>query len=218
MRFLFLSGFARALRRVTGLAPRRGDLQRRIARLPRHHAMPGGDRQADFNLLMVQSLQVAVSHLEDQGILRNDAVAMAKEAFLANGSGVTRAAFGLWLAGTRDPVAQMQKQPCLTDLTREMWGQGVEAHEVTGPDRVTLHVTRCPFADYLWNVAEPDLMPVFCAYDAQWMEQVNASRRPVTVNRSGTIATGAERCDFTFVRAEKAQAEEDSGCWGRING
>lgn len=198
--WFFVRGFVRALKRQTPLAPDRAALQRRIAAMPHVHVMPGDDRQAAFNLLLARSLSAAVSHLEDEGQPRPVAVSIARAAFLENGSGFVRVVFGTWLAATRDPVRAMQRRRDLSRKAHAMWGNGMQTQMVATENSVALQVMRCPFADYFWNMAEPDLTPILCAYDAQWMAQVNRSSRPVTASRAGTIAAGSDCCDFTFSR------------------
>lgn len=197
---LFLIGFARELRRQCRWAPDRRELAATMSRLRGAKHMPGADRQAVFNLFLAQSLQAAVGIFQGRGYGRARAIAMAQAALLATGSGLTRAAFSWWLRVTPDPVGDMKKRRDLSVKAQKIWGEGMDLSEVHSDDSVALHVTACPFAQYFWGVSEPDLMPVFCAYDAQWMAQVNRSRRPVRVSRSGTLAEGAERCDFTFTR------------------
>ena len=205
VRMMFLRGFARALRRQCKWAPTRRELAREMELLTDARHMPGGDKQAAFNLLLAQSLQAAVRLLQGRGYGRARALEMARAAFLENGSGLTQAIFAFWLRMTPDPVAQMKVRRDLADKARKLWGQGMQVEERHAPDAVSLVVTDCPFAQYFWSVSEPDLAPILCAYDARWMAQVNRSKRPVTVTRAGTLAGGAEACDFTFQRRDVAQ-------------
>ena len=206
LRWAFLSGFARALKYQCKWAPNTKELEQTMATLPGAKHMPGTDRQAQFNLLLAQSLQAAVQIFQGRGYGRARSVEMARAAFLENGSGLTRAMFAWWLRVTPDPVAQMKARRDLADRARALWGEGMKVDEVHGDQTVALHVTSCPFAEYFWGVCEPDLTAVLCAYDAQWMAQVNMSPRPVRVSRSGTLAAGADHCDFTFKSAAKQTA------------
>ena len=205
VKFVFLSAFARALRRQNRWAPDRRELAAAMAGLRGGSHMPGGDAPARRNLMLAQALQAAVQILQGRGFGRDRAVEMAGAAFLKTGSGLTRLFFAWWLRVTKDPVHDMKRRRDLAEKARKLWGEGMKLEEVHDGDDVALLVHDCPFAHYFWSVSEPDLTPILCAYDAQWMAQVNRSNRPVRVSRNGTLAAGAEACDFTFVRTKQPE-------------
>ena len=70
----------------------------------------------------------------------------------------------------------------------------------TDADSTTMIVSRCAFHRFFVEHGEPSLTRLVCAWDRNWMDVLNASKRPVRVERPHTISTGAETCHFRFVR------------------
>lgn len=56
-------------------------------------------------------------------------------------------------------------------------------------------VSECRFVTLTHELGRPHLAAMFCAADAVFFER---EASPVRLERTGTIATGAERCDFRF--------------------
>lgn len=160
--------------------------------------MPGTDPARHFNLTLARSLHAAVVLLEDTHKLsRDDARATAKTAFLATGSWVSRWAVRLWLWLERDPFEDILKRGA-AGAARDIWGDGMEVEDRRGSGEVSLCVTRCPFSEYFWNASRMDLAPILCAWDASWIDRVNASPAPIGVALKCTLVTGAESCQFVF--------------------
>jgi len=58
-------------------------------------------------------------------------------------------------------------------------------------------VRRCRFVELLQAVEAEHLMTLFCEADEVYFD---GQRRPITLRRKGTLARGAEVCDFRFSR------------------
>lgn len=72
----------------------------------------------------------------------------------------------------------------------------ISAAEVQTTDgSLALDVRRCRFVELCAEVGKPELASLFCAADARFFGR---SDSPVTLERSGTLATGASCCDFRF--------------------
>ena len=62
-------------------------------------------------------------------------------------------------------------------------------------DAYLFDVSRCHFVELLQAVGESDLAPLFCEVDEHFFD---GRQRPVVLRRSGTLARGADHCDFRF--------------------
>lgn len=213
IKWMYLTGLVRELKRQCKWGPDRRELAARMTELSASSQALGEGKQAEFNRLLAHSLQASVHILQGRGYGRDRSVDMARAAFLKNGSTLTWALFAWWLKTTPDPVADMKKRRHLAETAQKLWGERMAVSEVHAESSVALHVHDCPFASYFWDVAEPDLTPILCAYDAQWMRQVNRSRRPVRVTRAGTLADGAEHCDFTFTQTGQTAPAPQRARW-----
>lgn len=160
--------------------------------------MPGSDAARDFNYMLARSLHAAVVLLEqERGYSREDARMTARAAFLATGSWVSRWAIRLWLWLERDPFEGILKRGA-AGAARSLWGNGMKVEDRRGTSEVSLCVTRCPFSEYFWNASRMDLAPILCAWDASWIDTVNASPAPIEVALKSTLVSGAESCKFAF--------------------
>lgn len=181
------------------------DLRDRIARLP-DGDMPGDDGAKRFNLTLARSLHAAVALLEqDRGMASPDAVRIAGAAFGESGTWFARAAIRLWLRLESDPFAGVSKRGP-SSVARAMWGNGMAVADKHAAGEVSLCVAACPFHDYFWNVGRTDLTPILCAWDTAWQAEVNASSKAIRVDIRGTIAGGAEVCEFAFRKTDPTGA------------
>jgi hypothetical protein len=197
---LWRRGFLRALNRGGDVQIDDQALRIRAAQLGARRGFPGGGAQTAFNEALATGLHAAAELLEEAGLDRRAARDRAGAAFLQSGKGLAHWLTRAWLWTASDPVGQAQDGDRLSARARLIWGAGMRFHQENGPDHATLKVTECAFADYFWDAGRSDLTPILCAWDAQWMEIVNASDRPVSVSRSGTLAQGCDVCDFCLRR------------------
>jgi len=182
------------------------DLRVEVARLP-YAKMPGNDGAKQFNLTLARSLHAAVAWLErENGLSSSEAVRLAGAAFGMSGTWLARSAIRLWLRLERDPLEGLLKRGPST-VARAMWGAGMVVEDRRTGDGVSLCVLACPFHEFFWNVARPDLTPALCAWDTSWQAEVNASAKSIRVEIRETIARGGEICDFAFQRPDQAKAE-----------
>jgi len=67
-------------------------------------------------------------------------------------------------------------------------------------DRYTAEVTRCHYHDVLSANGAGQLTPIFCAFDSNWINAVEAERDGLEFERPTTIGTGGDSCPFRFRR------------------
>jgi hypothetical protein len=161
-------------------------------RLP--HAGSLGNRHilrlAAMTLAFFQALQA-------HGVERRAAITLVSEAVWAVFRPLTDLA---WLGAKLRTRRSLEQVRIMMDLSlRYPFCPPGFVFEVTpDPEAVIVDFYRCPVADYLGAHQAADLcVGAWCQQDYRM-----ADRWGVLLERAGTRATGAERCDFRFVARE----------------
>jgi hypothetical protein len=104
-----------------------------------------------------------------------------------------------------DPVATIRRRP-IAPLFREVFGS-LFSFEDHSTDRGTvLTISRCGIYDFFLREGEPGLTRAFCAWDRNWLGELDHSPRPVATRRSLTLVTDGKPCEFHFDRAQPLPA------------
>jgi hypothetical protein len=168
------------------------------------------DRQAAQLLVMCSLILAAYRELGPPAGGGPEALAVVGRALRATFRGrvqfVTRAL--LWLS--RDPVRGLSRVS-ISGFCRWAYGDGMAFGQTRSAESVELLVHKCAFHEFFAENGSPELTRVLCMWDRNWMDVVNASPRPVRIERRSTISTGGERCEFRFVRdaAKAGKTSED---------
>ena len=98
-----------------------------------------------------------------------------------------------------DPFAAM------VDISRQReayaFGAGFTfTHPDDDHERYTAQVERCYYHDVLAANGAPHLTPVFCSFDANWIDAIDPDRHGFEFERPATIGTGGHNCPFRFRR------------------
>lgn len=92
------------------------------------------------------------------------------------------------------------------DMLETVDGTVEVEHLTEEPDAIRFAVTGCRLAEYFRSIGEPDLgWELGCAHDVAQVEALG--RGEVTLEREGTLMTGAPACDFRYRFAEAARAK-----------
>jgi hypothetical protein len=83
---------------------------------------------------------------------------------------------------------------------RKMYGKSMQFDHEHTSDGVDMLVRRCSFHQFFVDHGVPGLTLVVCNWDRNWMDLLNASRRPIRSERPTTISTGGDCCRFRFIR------------------
>ncbi len=67
----------------------------------------------------------------------------------------------------------------------------------------TMSATKCFFHTFFTANAAPELTPLFCAWDAQWIKAISPEAHGVKFSRPTTMANGGDTCPFIFSRVDK---------------
>lgn len=73
-------------------------------------------------------------------------------------------------------------------------------HAVDDGTRFHQDVHRCLYHEVLAGNGSPELAPVMCAFDGNWIEAIDPDRHGFRFDRATTIGTGGPVCPFHFNR------------------
>ena len=75
-----------------------------------------------------------------------------------------------------------------------------------GPAHYRVDVHRCFYVHVLAVAGVPELGPVFCDFDAAWIDAIDPDRHHVDFRRPTTIARGGPTCPFHFHRTQPRES------------
>ena len=145
---------------------------------------------------------VVLAAYRELGTLTGDAqraYSLVEAAFRKSYQTLFKLMYASLLLVSRDPVRRLSGMD-LAKNGHTMMGASMRFGQHTDADSTTMIVSRCAFHQFFVDHGEPSLTRLICAWDRNWMDVLNASKRPVRVERPHTISTGAETCHFRFVR------------------
>lgn len=164
------------------------------------------DKQARMILGSCAVVLAAYRELRARGLDAETAYEIVRHAFLRTFQKPAKLIWGVVLGLSRDPVKLFSRR-IFRGGGQGMYGSSMEfASEVTA-DSVELIVNRCAFHQFFVDNGEPQLTPIFCGWDRNWMDVVDGSDRPVHSERPTTISTGSDQCRFRLVRDDSGQAK-----------
>lgn len=77
--------------------------------------------------------------------------------------------------------------------------------DVSDERRAHFGITRCLFNDLLRAAGYPEVIPVFCALDIVWADEVTDHGYNLAFSRPTTLAMGSDKCRFQFNRRHLRQ-------------
>jgi hypothetical protein len=104
-----------------------------------------------------------------------------------------------------DPVATMRRRS-ITPLFREVFGSLFSFEDHSTELGTVMKISRCGIYDFFLREGEPSLTRAFCAWDRNWLGELDHSSRPVATRRSLTLVTDGKPCEFHFDRAQPVPA------------
>eukprot|EP00250_Pteridium_aquilinum_P008732 c18168_g1_i2 orf=336-659(+) len=75
-------------------------------------------------------------------------------------------------------------------------------HHIT-PSYHRASVKQCLYNSVFTADGVPELIPIFCALDRMWFDQVHPARHSLHFARPSTLANGATSCEFIIQRCGK---------------
>ncbi|UBU08643.1 L-2-amino-thiazoline-4-carboxylic acid hydrolase [Nonomuraea gerenzanensis] len=160
------------------------------------------DEPARHNLRLTLALAAAHALLRPE-LGEQTATAVVGAAFLEPLAATMKEGTRAMLDHAPDPFRAMVE---LSKSREEhAFGTGfVFARPVDDDERYHLDVHRCFYHDVLVAGGAPELTPVMCAFDGNWIEAIEPGRHGFRFERPTTIGTGGTTCPFHFSRTGPA--------------
>jgi hypothetical protein len=156
------------------------------------------DEPARYNLRMTLALVAAYEFLQPR-VGRDDALAALRTAFVEPlGDGVREGTRAM-LDNVPDPFQAMVE----VSKSREVqaFGEGFTFRRPVDDDqRYYVDIHRCFYHDVLVAHSMPELTPVMCAFDKNWIEAIDPDKHGFRFERATTIGLGGSHCPFHFSR------------------
>ncbi|MET8155948.1 L-2-amino-thiazoline-4-carboxylic acid hydrolase [Sphaerisporangium sp. NPDC005289] len=125
--------------------------------------------------------------------------ALLRTAFVEPMRGTVQQATAAALDTAADPFAAMVEISRLRE--RYAFGAGFTfTHPRDDDGHYVAQVERCYYHDILSANGAAHLTPVFCAFDANWIDVIDPERHGFAFDRPTTIGTGDQNCPFRFRR------------------
>jgi L-2-amino-thiazoline-4-carboxylic acid hydrolase len=162
------------------------------------------DEPSRYNLAMTLAVlgayqELVAEHAEDE------LLEALRAAFVEPLQRFVRDATRSVLDNAQDPFTAMV---ALTrDRETQAFGAGFEfTHPENGPQAFTSQVERCFYHDVLEANGADRLTPIFCAFDANWINAIDPDHDGFAFERPTTIGTGGPCCPFRFRRTPRTAA------------
>ena len=80
--------------------------------------------------------------------------------------------------------------------------------DVRDDSRTFVNIERCLFNEFFRRNGAPEVIPILCALDNIWADELARPRYGVRFERPTTLARGDDACRFQFSKAAKMEAPE----------
>lgn len=174
------------------------EMRTRLIELEAANADRVVDEPARYNLRMTLALVVAYRALRPR-LGRDEAIAMVRAAFVEPLGDVVRESTLAMLDTAEDPFAAMVAVSKVRE--EHAFGAGFTfARPVDDEDRYHVNVVRCFYHEVLTAHSVPELTPVMCEFDANWIGAIDPPTHGFRFDRATTIGFGGPYCPFHFDR------------------
>jgi len=128
-----------------------------------------------------------------------ESMVLIEAAFVEPLAPFVQAATRAMLDNAPDPYAAMVEMAKSRET--ESFGAGFEFRRtVDDGDRFHQDIHRCHYHDVLAANGVPELTPVLCAFDRNWIDAIDQDRHGFRFDRETTIGLGGAYCPFHFSR------------------
>lgn len=159
------------------------------------------DAPARQNLRMVMALVAAYEALRPR-LGRDAALGLVRVCFNEPFADAIREGTRARLDGAEDPFASIVEMSKAREEFAFGKGFAFERSADDG-DRYHVDVRRCFFHEALSANGAPELTPVLCAFDANWIDAIDPGDHGFRFERPTTIGTGGTHCPFHFDRTRR---------------
>lgn len=160
------------------------------------------DEQAHYNLTLGAVVLAAYRALQPT-MPWDEALALLRAAFVEPLRDTMRQGTAGWLDHAPDPYAALVGVSKARE--RHFFGQAFTFERPRDDDRAYfLDVARCLWHSFFVAEGAPELTPIFCAFDANWIDAIDPDRHGVRFSRPTTLGHGGPLCPFHFYRVAPA--------------
>ncbi|WP_194820396.1 L-2-amino-thiazoline-4-carboxylic acid hydrolase [Nocardia sp. XZ_19_385] len=156
------------------------------------------DEPARYNLRMTLALVVAYRALRSR-LGRDEAIALVRAAFVEPLGDLVRESTLAMLDTAEDPFAAMVAVSKVRE--EQAFGAGFTfARPADDEHRYHVDIVRCFYHEVLVAHSAPELTPVMCEFDANWIGAIDPPAHRFRFDRATTIGLGGSHCPFYFER------------------
>jgi hypothetical protein len=156
------------------------------------------DDLARHNVRMTLVAAAAYESLRPE-LGQTESIAVIEAAFVTPLAAFVQEATRAMLDNAPDPYGAMVEMAKSRET--QSFGAGFEfRHTVDDDDRFYQDVHRCHYHDVLVANGVPELTPVLCAFDRNWIDVIDPGRHGFRFARETTIGMGGTHCPFHFSR------------------
>lgn len=194
----------RLRRRLVELGYRQGDLffqkiDEEIEHTIAEHSHMVIDEKTIPHLRMTASVLACYRALASGPLKRDRALEMVEDAFVSIGRTTLNFYTRAILTFSRDPFTAITKAG---RKALDRYGGAWEFRFEETPFSFTMTCTRCFYYDFFSAVKAQHLTRVFCSWDRNWIQPLDAARHGVLFERPTTMGYGGNACPFIFKRAK----------------
>ncbi|WP_165422865.1 L-2-amino-thiazoline-4-carboxylic acid hydrolase [Ktedonosporobacter rubrisoli] len=163
------------------------------------------DEYARYNLQLTSVVLAAYQVLGDVWP-HAELIALLRHALIDT----TRAYVQQMTASSLDQAADPFKTMVAASKAREahFFGAGFHFERERDDDQAyLLNVRSCFYHNFFVDHEAPELTPLFCDYDANWIEAIDPARHGLRFERPTTIGYGGKFCPFHFYRTERGNRQ-----------
>lgn len=163
------------------------------------------DEQARYNLKSGTVVLAAYRALRPT-MPQDEALALLREALVEPLSDTIRQGTAGLLDQALDPYAALVG--VAKSRERHFFGQAFTFERPRDDDRAYfLDVARCLWHSFFVAEGTPELTPIFCAFDTNWIDAIDSDRHGVRFSRPTTLGHGGPLCPFHFYRVAPATGD-----------
>ncbi|MEU0505309.1 L-2-amino-thiazoline-4-carboxylic acid hydrolase [Nocardia sp. NPDC005998] len=175
-----------------------GEMRTRLTELEAENAHRVVDEPAAYNLRMTLALVVAYRTLRPR-LGRDVTIALVRAAFVEPLGDAVAASTRAMLDSAEDPFAAMVALSKMQEVST--YGAGFTFERPVDDDRgYHLNIVRCFYHEVLAAHSAPELTPVMCEFDANWIDAIDPRAHGFRFQRTTTIGLGGSHCPFHFDR------------------
>jgi len=156
------------------------------------------DEQTRPHLRLTACVLACYQELVSGPTSHSQALELVGDVFSSIGQTTLRLYAQALLTFSRDPflaLTRVGKQRALTQ-----YGNAWQFRVEEAPDFFSMTATKCFYHDFFNAMGVPQLTPVFCRWDQNWIGSIDPAKHKMQFERPTTLGYGGDECPFVFKR------------------